>query len=283
MSKVLIVTADDVGLHAGATLGALEAHRRGIVTACSVAAVGADLAGAARLLRDEPALEVGVHLTLVGGRPLSPPEHIPSLVGRDGLFLPGFAPFVRRHALGRIRLREVEVELRRQVEAVLDARLVITHANGHQHLHALPGIADVVLRLAVEYGIGFVRSPVDRLSLDVAPARAFQVRALSGLGRKLRRRARGCGLATADATIGIAQAGHLTGGRIGALLGFVDGVTELVCHPGIGTEALAAELPWRYEWEAECAALCDPGLLEAIRLAGITLAAPGAVVALAAM
>ena len=139
----------------------------------------------------------------------------------------------------------------------------------------LPGIADVVLRLAVEYGIAFVRSPIDRKPGGIAALRSLELRALSCLGRRVRRRARGCGLATADATIGIARAGHLTAARITALLRFVDGVTELVCHPGQGAQALAAELPWGYDWEEERAALCDPMLQEAIQLDGITLAGPG--------
>ena len=56
MSPFLIVTADDVGLHPGLTAGALEAHDRGIVTACSVVANGRDFRRAAEILRDRPAL-----------------------------------------------------------------------------------------------------------------------------------------------------------------------------------------------------------------------------------
>ena len=69
--KRLIVTADDVGLHRGMTEGAIRAHREGIVTACSVVANGVAFDDAVARLRDVPALEVGVHLTLVEERSLT--------------------------------------------------------------------------------------------------------------------------------------------------------------------------------------------------------------------
>ena len=78
MTKRLIVTADDVALHRGMTDGAIRAHQEGIVTACSIVANGAAFEHAIERLRDVPALAVGIHLALVGERPLA--ENVPSLV-----------------------------------------------------------------------------------------------------------------------------------------------------------------------------------------------------------
>ncbi|MDD5564044.1 MAG: ChbG/HpnK family deacetylase [Thermoanaerobaculaceae bacterium] len=274
MTRSLIVTADDVGLHRGTTLGAVAAHEGGIVTACSVVAVGRELRHAVEVLRGQPGLGVGAHLTLVDGTPLSPPAQVASLVAANGAFLPGFAAFVRRYAAGRVRLDHVEVELRRQIETLLGAGLELTHLNSHQHLHVLPGILRVVLRLAAEYRIGYVRAPVDRHRGGVGLARSLGVRALAGLGRAARRRARACGVTTNDVTIGIAAAGHLDGARMTGLLPLAAGVTELVCHPGRDGRSLAAALGWGYEWEAETAALCDPAMRAALDAACITLVRP---------
>jgi predicted glycoside hydrolase/deacetylase ChbG (UPF0249 family) len=275
LSRYLLVTADDVGLHTGMTQGALEAHERGIVTACSVVAGGRDFPRAAELLRDRPSLAIGVHLALVGGRPLSPPGDVRSLVTRDGAFLPGFGAFLRRYCAGRIHLDEVERELRRQIEALLGAGLTIRHANGHQHLHVVPRVHEVVLRLADEYGIAFLRIPIDRQPRRVKWPRRFALVALSRLGKAAQRRThRHPRLRAGDGTIGIAEAGHLTVERITRLLPRVQGLTELVCHPGIDERALAAAFPWGYEWERETHALCDPILRGAIHEAGITLVSP---------
>lgn len=277
MSRLLVVTADDVGLHAGMTDGALAAHERGIVTACSVVAAGRDFGRAAELLRGRPSLAVGVHLTLVGARPLSPPGDVPSLVGPDGAFPSGFAGFVRRYYTGRINPGEVERELGRQIEAVRDAGLSVSHANGHQHLHVLPRVYEVVQRLAAEYGIAFVRTPMDRQPRELPLARRLAIGALARYARAARRQGRTHNRPrVGDATIGIAQAGRLTLERIEGLLPLVDGVTELVCHPGVDDRAIAAEFPWGYNWETETLALCDSALRRAIAQAGITLVSPAA-------
>jgi len=75
-------------------------------------------------------------------------------------------------------------------------------------------------------------------------------------------------------TIGIAEAGHLTAERLIALLASVEGVTELVTHPGVGVSGYAH---WRYAWDAETAALCDARVRTAIEERGIMLVAPSVV------
>lgn len=243
--KKLIVTADDVGLHRGMTEGAIRAHREGIVTACSIVANGTAFDDAVARMRDVPSLEVGVHLTLVEERPLTAmtfPKKWP-------LFVPLFLA-------RRISLDAVERELRAQIEKVLAAGLRVTHLNGHQHLHVLPRLFALVTSLSREYSIGYVRTIDDRGS----SSRRLPMMALNFLGR----RAHG----TNTRTIGVADAGHRR--DIVPLLDHVDGVTELVTHPGVGVEGYA----WGYDWEAETRALCDPRLREEIARRGIALTAP---------
>ena len=223
------------------TEGAIRAHRDGIVTACSVVANGREFDDAVARLRDAPSLEVGVHLALVEERALTtgapmPRNYLRFILGRRG---------------------DVEPELRAQVEKVLATGLRVTHLNGHQHLHQLPRVARVVAKLAREYGIGYVRVVNDR----GGRARRLSVAALNAMGDRSRR------------TIGVAEAGHLTAARIIELLGHVEGVTELVAHPGVGVTGYAH---WGYAWDEETRALCDPRVREAIAQRGIALTAPSA-------
>ncbi|PYQ59573.1 MAG: hypothetical protein DMF53_18550, partial [Acidobacteria bacterium] len=268
--KTLVVTADDVGLHPGMTLGALRAHEQGIVTACSVVANGRALDDAVERLRDRPKLDAGVHFTFVGSeRPLSPPEQVRSLLGPDGAFLPGFRAFAARYFLGRIDAAELEAELRRQIERLLAAGLQLVHANSHQHLHVLPRIFEIVLKLAEDYRIPWVRVPRDPAANRRLNPRALEIAILNGIGRTARRRARGRRIKTANQTVGILDAGRLTPGRLVRILKDVEGVTELVCHPGVGDGELAGAYDWGYGWDAETAALCDAGVKEALRRRGI--------------
>jgi len=269
--SALVVTADDVGLHPGMTAGAMAAHDAGIVTAVSVAAVGRALDDAVARLRERPALDAGVHLTLVGERPLSPPREVPSLLGPGGAFLPGYPAFVRRYLRGGIAGAEVEAELRRQIERLLAGGLELVHANSHQHLHVLPRILEVVLRLAAEYRIPCVRLPREPAA-GALSWRAAQLALLNRLGRRARRRLAAAGLpAPIERTLGLLDAGRLTFDRLRRGLVQVAGTTELVCHPGLGDAALAAAYPWGYAWDGETAALRDPRLPGLLAAAGIEL------------
>jgi len=249
--RTLIVTADDVGLHAGMTEGAIRAHREGIVTACSIVANGAAFEDAVARLRDVPSLEVGVHLTLVEERPLT------------SIRAPKkYTSFVPLYLARVISIAAIERELRAQIERVLASGLRVTHLNGHQHLHLLPRIFRVVSKLAHEYAIPYVRIVDDH----GGAARPLSMRALSSLGRRVRK----TGL-TNDRTIGVAEAGHLA--DVVPLLDHVRGVTELVTHPGIGVSGYA----WGYDWDRETSALCDPRLREELVTRGIALSTPSRV------
>src|SRR5271170_3251034 len=84
--KKLIVTADDFGLALSVNEAVEEGHCRGILTAASLMVTGEAAADAVARARRLPRLGVGLHLVLVDGTPVLPPEQIPELVGPDGKF-----------------------------------------------------------------------------------------------------------------------------------------------------------------------------------------------------
>jgi predicted glycoside hydrolase/deacetylase ChbG (UPF0249 family) len=243
--KRLIVTADDAGLHRGMTEGAIQAHTNGIVTACSLVANGAAFDDAVTRLREVPSLEVGVHLTLVAERPLTAMRFPKSYIG-----------FAAGHRF--MSVTAIERELRAQLEKVLATGLRVTHLNGHQHLHLLPRVYRIVERIANDHRIGYIRVVNDRGGRAAFP-RWVSIAILSALGRHIDPRRH---------TIGVAEAGHLR--DIEHLLDSVEGVTELVTHPGVGVGGY----DWGYEWEAELRALCDPKLREGLARRGIMLMKP---------
>lgn len=226
------------------TEGAIRAHREGIVTACSISPNGRDFDDAVARLRDVPALEVGVHLTLVEERALTTNAPMPK----------NWMRFVFAHH------DYVTDELRAQIDAVFATGLRITHLNGHQHLHMFPRVFQLVLSLAHQYRIKYVRRVVD-YGGRAGVARRASIAALNSFGR----RANGSN----DRTIGVLQAGHLK--NIEPLLDFVDDVTELVTHPGVNVDAYQH---WNYEWDAETRALCDPKLRDTLAARRIELIAP---------
>lgn len=267
--KQLIVTADDVGLHESIDTAALRAHREGIVTAWSIVASGAAFEHAIDLLRSAPAVSAGVHLTFVEERSVLSRQAIPTLVDRSGQFPQNYRRFTFRLATRRIALEQLERELRAQIEKVFAAGVQIDHLNGHQHLHLLPHVFGLTLRLAAEYRIPYVRIVDDRGGRG-SLFRTPQIALLNALGRRARRMAPPA-VMTNDHTIGVVEAGRLDGDSLRRLVARVEGVTELVCHPGEDDDALSRVYRWKYRWARETAALCEPGLPDLLVEEGIEL------------
>jgi predicted glycoside hydrolase/deacetylase ChbG (UPF0249 family) len=140
--KYLITNADDFGFTRDVNEGIVHAHRHGILTATTLMATGPAFDHAVALARENPELDVGVHLVLVGS------DGYPSTVTQ--LLL----------SLGRIRIYE---ELAGQVRKVLDAGIRPTHLDTHKHTHLLPPVLDAVMRVAGDFKIPWVRRPLASL------------------------------------------------------------------------------------------------------------------------
>jgi hopanoid biosynthesis associated protein HpnK len=273
----LIVNADDFGLRREIDLGVIEAFERGIVTSASLMAAGASFDHAVALARSRPALDLGLHLVLTEGRPVSACHRIPGLVDRQGRLPPTWGSFLRRYAAGRVRAPEVEIELRAQIERALATGLRFSHIDSHQHLHMLPRVLPVVIGLASEYGIAAIRCPRQLSSPGAgrgaagAVGRRAQLGALRLLCRLGERSLRGNGILTADEFRGFTEAGRWrTDSLVSTIEGLGPGLTEVGCHPG-ADDAVDRDLGWGYRWEQELAALTSPEVADAVTQGGVGL------------
>jgi hopanoid biosynthesis associated protein HpnK len=255
----LIVNADDFGMSEAVNRGIVEAHDRGIVTSASLMATGPAFEHAVALAKTRPRLDVGVHLTLTEQRPLVG-QAAASLVGPDGRFPAHLVQFAGRYLCGKVALAQVRAELDAQIRRVRDAGIVVSHLDGHQHVHVLPGIAAIVADLAVAHGVGAVRYPTERV-------RSYMLRNLGNLRRLTEQVVLGavCALSPlralrrSDSFVGFYFGGRLDEASLATVLGALParGTVELMCHPG-GDEERAAEGYWQYSWAAERAALTSP-------------------------
>src|SRR5215831_14809083 len=163
MSKKLIIAADDFGLTPRINEAIAIACRDGIVTSASLMATGAGFDSAVDIARREPKLDIGLHLNLTEGCPISNPSNIPTLADSNGFLyrhpLKLAAAFFKR----RVRLEHLEREIRAQIEKVIASALSVTHIDGHKHVHVIPPVFRVIWRVASDYGIFAVRSTRERV------------------------------------------------------------------------------------------------------------------------
>ena len=216
-----------------------------------------------------PGLGVGVHLALTQVKPILPPERIPGLTGDTGAFPAGPRQFVTRLMSGRIHADEIRAEWTAQIERALALGVRISHLDGHQHLHVLPGVARIFREVAEKFGIRAMRLP--RLG---GPSRSPQ-EWLKGLAIQLAQRyARPSlhGLIWPDAFWGLACSGDLTRARVLTILqALTPGAHELMTHPATDHAVMARDHHWGYHWQTELEALCDPAALDLVKTRGITL------------
>ena len=164
----LIVRADDMGSFRAANIACLKGYTEGIESSIEVMVVTAWFPEAARLLRENPGIDVGLHLTLtsewenVKWRPLT---HCPSLTDENGYFLPMMTPnkaYPGKAILeNKWDIREVEQEARAQIELALKNIPQISHISGHMGSTGFdPQVVALMKKLSEEYHLPVV----DRVS-----------------------------------------------------------------------------------------------------------------------
>lgn len=185
MSIRLMVTGDDAGLSRGIDRSALHLHARGMISTVSVMANFPRMHDALRLYEEFPDLEIGVHLNLSDGYPLTRAAAQSDLTRGNGLFRNRLMLFALSMFPSPDLLEIMRGELTAQIEAVLDAGATPAHLTTHCHFHVFPAVRDLVYELAERYQVRWVRNPNVRVSLvpynpmlnanydEPAPARSF--------------------------------------------------------------------------------------------------------------
>ena len=242
--KWLIVNADDLGRTPGINAGIFEAHRKGLVRSATLMVGFAAAEGVAQEWRRSPEMGIGLHIALTGGRPLLPPQEVPSLVDENGRFP------ARPEGLSGALPDEVRAEVEAQFERfrALTGRLP-THLDSHHHSHRLPVVCDALVSLAGRFEL-----PIRNASAEV--------------GDRLRRE----GIATTDSFV---EDFFGEGAQLEVLLKILTnlggGVTELMCHPARVDEALRRESSYVDERERELAILTHPDAIRILRDSDILL------------
>ncbi len=248
-ARRLIVNADDFGFTTDVNAGIIEAHQRGILTATTLMANGAAFEHAVKLARENPKLDVGCHLVLVGvgtGLPRTVPELLWKLV-RDSKW--------------------VEPELEAQVEKLLAAGLEPSHLDMHKHTHLASPVLEAVCRISKRCRIPWVRRPFD---LPMTTAVSFSTRAANAAMQRLRGRfdrvleRHHC--RTTEHFAGFQWTGAYRARELAELIrSLPEGLTEFMCHPGHCTAELQGAMTRLKESrERELEALTSPEVRRAL-------------------
>ncbi len=157
----LIVRGDDMGFSHAGNEALIKSYKEGIETSIEVIVPSPWFPEAVKMLAENPAIDVGVHLAItsewdnVKWRPMS---DCPSLKDADGYFFPMIHPtkhYPKRAILENPwKLEDIEKEFRAQIEMAQRKIPRISHLSAHMGCTGLsPEVKELTRKLAREYHI----------------------------------------------------------------------------------------------------------------------------------
>jgi predicted glycoside hydrolase/deacetylase ChbG (UPF0249 family) len=193
----LVVRADDIGSCHTANLACVKCYQEGIVKSVEVMVPCPWFNEAAKMLRDNPGCDVGVHLTLTSeweNYKWGPITQSAGLVDAQGDFYPQTAqrpdfPPNTGFLQSGWKIEEVEKELRAQIELAKKMIPQVSHLSSHMGTPTCtPQLEALVQKLAKEYKL-----PIDTPGAKYVPwladskataeqREAALIKALDGLG-----------------------------------------------------------------------------------------------------
>jgi hopanoid biosynthesis associated protein HpnK len=273
--KAVIINGDDFGISPEVNAGILRAHREGVLRSASLMVTGAARDAAVGAAKENPALDVGLHLVVCKGNAALAADRLGGVVDAQGRFgdnpvLAGLRYFFNRAI--RDRLRD---ECRAQIELHLKLVGRLNHIDGHLNLHAHPVLAEILVELASEYRVPCLRLPREPVFTTLGLARDHMARKLvesvifRSLSARMRRQMAARGLKSTDWLFGLHQSGHLSESYVIGLIDRLrDGVTEIYFHPALDLDGPA---PPPLEARHEVEILTGPTLRAAIERGGVRL------------
>ncbi len=153
-ARLLILHADDVGMSHSVNRASLEALEKGWITSASILVVSPWFAEVATWARAHPDADLGIHLALnsewttLRWGPISGRSEVPTLLAPDG-YLP-----LATDSVEKTNPREVERELRAQIDLARRSGVNITHLDSHMGaLFRAEAPFNVYLGLGESYGL----------------------------------------------------------------------------------------------------------------------------------
>lgn len=270
MKRRLIVNADDYGRTPSVSRGVCDAHLNGLVTTTTVMI---NLPGALEDVRRgidcAPNLAFGVHLNLTCGKPLTPPDRVPTLIDANGGFHGKNQIFSTPEMLD---LAEVKMEYKAQIERFLQAETELDHLDSHHHLGlASTGIWNLLTELAVEYNCG-LRTPFPNDIQEEELLELYPASMIDFNRTQVKEQLETFAIPHPDYFYAsFFGDGAVLGHLIKLLQELPDGVSEIMCHPGYSDESLEQTSGYNRIREQELAALTDQSALAAIDSSNIEL------------
>ena len=252
----LKIIADDLGLHKFVNDGIIFLLKEKKISGASLMANGEAFDDAIKQIIDNELKNIGVHL--------NPVEQRSVVSGK--LMSKNHRIFFLKYVLGLVKKDHILQEFEAQVKKIIQAGIRPLFINGNQHLHLLPGVMNICIKLAIEYNIPYIRIVNEPINLSGGKFfRKLQLLFLNLLSLVAKKKIKKAGLDCDDFFIGFINAGNMSDDDVKYAEDIAkkhpDKIVELGCHPGHENEELKQKYKhWgNYNWQNELAILSELG------------------------
>ena len=274
----LVITSDDFGLSNGVNRAVEKAWREGILTCASIIPGAEAFDEAVTIARQNPGLQVGLHLTLAQGRSVLPPDEIPGLVNRSGSFTDNPVAAGIRYFFDRGLYCQLKREIEAQIKKIVDAGIPLTHIDGHLNIHMHPTVFRILTELMPRYGISSFRLSQERLLHNLRfdserrLGKTIERFIFSSLADKCRPVLDQLGVRYAAEVKGMLNSGRMTENYVLNILDDLkEGLTEIYFHPGLLPDFEITHRMPDYRHSEELAAINSPEILNKLKRLNIEL------------
>mgnify|MGYP006092709839 CR=1 FL=1 len=154
----MIVTCDDFGIHRDIDLSIISLCKAKKINAVSIISCGKTFSSSIKELIDiKGKVDLGIHATWVGERSIINYQKISSITTHMNALNDDFKIFYLKWSLGIIKLEHLRIELEEQILRLLNIVGKIDHIDSHQHIHMIPQIFELCIKLAEKYDIPRIR------------------------------------------------------------------------------------------------------------------------------
>lgn len=271
--KYLIVSADDFGLSDSINNGIIKAYKGGIVTFLNFIPAGPAFENVLEFTKDVKLDEIGAHLALTQITPVTDPSGISTLVAKDKKFHKSYIQFLLNLLLGKIDTGQIYIELKNQLDILKKTGIPITNLSSHEHIHMVPAILDIFIRLAKEYDIPSIRClGSEKIFGSVTMKKIYKKVVLQAFAKKMAEKMRKSEIIFADNFLGFLAAGALQESVLIKMIGSLkNGTTELVCHPGFLSPEVLDRCVFHSNCESELSAVTSNNVKDIVKEKDIKL------------